>query len=398
MGQPIGITEPLGNGFAKIKESFVAGSGKLGIEVSSGTSAAAHAGSGVGAAFQGLASPLVLGGFAGLSAIVNQMEYMHERDKIASFYDEELAAKLRKSIKKVGAGDLDTLESGDRKEGLQSNHTIKEALTHERWKRNVGIAASFVASLAVFTLMHAIMPGAAGVIPTLAKVAVSVLSYMAIKSPIAAMGNSMLGLNKETTHEKIVAIAKGRAQGKSISREQVTEVFVSGNKDLSGYVHSHFGKKYDDLALADKVAVAQQLSALIPIETITQNINAGVTNASELAFTVEGQISGVLPKRPEERAKPSMISAFGERCQHLAQSVTGYFKSHKPVAEHAVIDQAFSTPAAPVAVKQADEEHAATNFAGRFAKTASLDKSQVERLAERARAAQIIAPSTQTIQ
>lgn len=305
----------------KAKEFFAASIGKPAAEQ------APHLLTGAASATTGVGGAILVGGFGAVSAVVNQIEYNAQKKNIAVFYDEELSAKLHKSVKKVDASDLESLEKGDTKKHIEENGTIKGAIRKERLIRNVGIAASFIASVATYALMGAVVghPALAFDLPTVARVAVSVLTYMALKVPVVEFAKSMLGLNKETTHDKIVEIAKDRRQGKSITREQVVEVFVSGNKDLSQYVEDHFGKKYEALALADKVNVAENLAKILPIDTITANINSGVTSASELAFTVEGQMSGVLPKAPEKREHRSMLESFKHKCQHIAAKVGQIF-------------------------------------------------------------------------
>lgn len=322
----------------KVKAVMVTAAGKPASEISS---AAAAVGMGGATALGTTAGSLILlGGFGAVSAISNQLEYLAEREELANFYREELAAKNHKHQNQVRDGDLSAAE--------KNNSVIKEAVGRERSFRNVGIAASFIASIAVYALIHAGL----GVhipfelsVPFAAKVAVSVASYLAIKSPLMKAGAALLGLNKETTHELIENIARDREQGKAITREQVVEVFVSGNKQIGGYVRQKFGRDYEELSLVDKVKLAAELANVIPVDKMVHNINLGTTNASELAYTVQGDVSGALPKAPERKKAPTMYQQFADRCSQMVYSVTGMFGAEKasPVAVISAINQSQKT-------------------------------------------------------
>ena len=321
MAEKEGIWHALKEVFAKVQEYTFIGGGKLASEMTAETLMLSVAGGSANAAF-GL---VLAGGFGVVSTVANQMEYNHRRNHVAEFYEEELAAKLKKSGKTIVGKDLSALDEG--KDGVETNRTIQEELTKQRWLRNVGIGASFLSSIAAFALVSLVMPPhAAGVGLMVVKGAASLLAYLTIKTPVAKIGATLMGVNYETTHEKIVGIAKDRDRGRSITREQVVDVFVSANKQLADFVEAQFGKPYDKLVLADKVRVAEELQHLLPIDEIAKNITLGVTNASELAFTVDGQASGVAPKLPERTEKESLLQSFSHKCKQMAHSITHMFE------------------------------------------------------------------------
>jgi hypothetical protein len=360
-------------------------------------------GLGAGNSMAGMA---LLGGFGVVSAVTNHVEYLHERAEIGHFYREEIAAQNHKKNGHANDYDLSNVENGNARAGVKQNHVIKEAVDRERAHRNLGVAASFIASIAVFTLLEAVgMPHAAigFSLPFMSQVVVGVLSYLAIKAPLVKAGAALLGLNKETTHERIEEMARDRANGKSITREQVVEVFVSANKELASYVEHTFGKEYEALSLADKVRVAEELSNILPIDKIASSINKGVTNASELAFTVDGQVSGVLPKTPEREQHPSTFQRFAEKCKHMVHSVGHMFHSEKahPIAEIAAINKAHkasSTRIEPIEDSPIVELNNGRSFVeslGREKQDAG--KGHVEQLAERG-SQQIAMAGTATLQ
>ncbi len=49
--------------------------------------------------------------------------------------------------------------------------------------------------------------------------------------------------------------------------------------------------------MADKQKAADEIGKLVPLEQLTADINSGKVNVTELAFAVEGQISGVEHER-----------------------------------------------------------------------------------------------------
>lgn len=325
-----------------LKALGTAGAGKLGVET--GSHAVEHGALGIAGMASGtLGGVLLYGGFGVVSAAVNQIEYGAARGRIADFYHDELAAKLGKSKDNVRDDDIDILAKGDKAKGIAPNQTIAHEIAHERKIRNLGIAASFVASLSVYTLMHTLIystaaiavaaaaPAASVVAPVVltglalaAKVAVGVLAYMAIKRPLMEVGKTVLGLNETTTHDLILGIAKDREHGKAITREQVAEVFISNNEKLSEYIKQRYGAEYDHLPLAEKVMVSADLANILPTDKIAQNINSGVANASELAFTAQGDISGVLPKVPSKEKKEnkpnSLLSTIGNKCRNMVKA------------------------------------------------------------------------------
>jgi len=358
----------------------------------------------VGAAAAGAESMfgmVIFGGFGVLSAITNQIEYMHERADIANFYREELSAQHKKPQNQLTDADLTAAENGDPAHGITVNKTIKQAVAKERGFRNLGIASSFIASVAVFTLLEAVVAHSAtfqlGLF--LAKAAVGVLTYMAIKEPLMRVGTKVFGLDKETTHDKIEELAKDRAKGMAVTREQVVEIFISANDELANYVERSFGQSYEELRLADKVRVADELAKHIPVDKIVHNINLGTTNASELAFTVEGQFSGVLPKGPEMQKPASAFQQFASTCKHMLHSVTGLFGAEKAKnIEHVnKLEKAHAmTPVSERGDESPIVEMNTPTFAERVGRTSAQHKPYVQQLAERSQ--QVTMPGSNTLQ
>lgn len=419
--------QPFKELFTHVKALGTAGLGKLGIET--GThSIEAGAGSGVleqigialpTAANGTMAGAFLYGGFGVLSAVTNQIEYGAARGRVADFYHEELAAKLGKAPSAVRDDDIDVLAKGDPARGIPANKVIDDKIHHERSIRNIGIGASFLASLAVCTLMSTLIGGVAaaagaavGAKITLgfgmaiaAKVLVGVLAYSAIKRPLVNVGESLLGLNHATTHDLIVGVAKDREHGKSISREQVVEIFISANRQISEYVSERYGAEYEHLALADKVRVANDLANVLPVDKIARSINLGTSNASELAFTVEGDVSGVLPKAPTEpsgqAAPETFLSRFGHKCRNVVKAINHALhpETAHPIAQISAINHAArqSMPREESPVVEFNEQ--GPSFVERLGRgQQEAGKSHVAQLAERSAQEQVTLPGSNTLQ
>ena len=414
--------QPFKEFWQHLKAMFTAGAGKLGIESSVAENSAAAM---VGTTSGTMGGVVFYGAFGVLSAITNQIEYGAARGRIADFYHDELAAKLKKPKEKVVDDDIDILAKGDAAKGIPANHTIAHEIAHEKKIRNLGIGASFVASIAVVTLMHALMAAIAvavapaagagalslGVAGTLAKGALGLLAYLSIKRPLMEVGKTLLGLNETTTHDLILGIAKDREHGKAISREQVIEVFLSANKQLSNYVEQRYGAEYEHLPLAEKVRMSAELAEILPADKIAHNINLGVANASELAFTAQGDISGVLPKaagtKIADETKKTFLGRIGHHCRNVVKAINHTLHPEKAhaIPELSAINRAqkeFET--GPPSQSNSEESpivefnNNTPSFVDRLGRAPrDADKAHAERHAERS-AQNVMMPGSATIQ
>jgi hypothetical protein len=268
----------------------------------------------LGGAFSSSLATLATIGVAGaVSAALTEMDHIHRKENLKDMYKEELSTKLKKPIDTILRSDLNHL--------AETNSVIDEELARNRKQRNFGVALSLIASmasLAVITVaMPLVLPEAAIVAGGfLLKAAVGLASYHLVKNPLHAVADKLFNIDEKTTNDYIVNIKQDRAQGKIISREQVLSVFVSAHPEVDKYIVAQYGKHFDDLSVDDKKKATQELNNFIPLDKLTLEINAGKVNVSELAFAVEGQISGVnhekfIPDAPKPGLVMSMISGVG---------------------------------------------------------------------------------------
>ncbi len=265
-----------------------------------------------------------LGLTTALSAALTQMSYNYKLHNIGQLYSEELEAKLGKPAGKLKDKDLEIIAKGDPSRGIEANKTIADALKKARRNRNIGVVLSVIASLASFALVNVaigaeMFSGMNGASATIAEMATGVVSYNMIKEPLKWITGRVLGLHKDTAHDRISDIERDHEKGKTISREQVFDVFVKASPELDAMIKLQYGKNYDDLGLSARQQITAALGPMIQLDRMVEGINSGRFNATELAFTVEGQSSGVVPKTEAEvPEKEGLLDKFKDGFTKLA--------------------------------------------------------------------------------
>jgi hypothetical protein len=241
----------------------------------------------------------VVGGVAvtaALSAGVAQMEYENKLRDMKDLYKEEIAAQTGKSETKVKSSDLDKV--------AKTNRTLFEQLSKEKKQRNLNIGTIFAGTMVAIGVTLLAVPAitaipfiaASAPLAFLAKATVAMIAYNVVKRPIQKLGNKIFNMDYRTTHERIESMHRDHEAGKSISRERVFGAFVQANPELDQFIEKRYGRKFDDLTVADKLALTDQIGSHLDINRITDDINHGRVNATELAFAVDGHMSGVLHK------------------------------------------------------------------------------------------------------
>lgn len=295
-------------------------------------------------------SVLGLGLAAGVSAALTQMDYIHKKNNLTNFYKEEIAAKQHKHIDHVTVEDLESLAGMDKKKIGQTNHVFSEEVRKAKSRRNFGIVFSVVASIgaigavvgmapALDVLAGQILSKGAGELAHYAvhfvlHAAAGVAAYNVIKTPIHWLGDKLFGLDKKTTHDRIAEIKRDHDDGKVITQEEVLSVFVSANKELADFIQVKYGKPFDKLVYADKHAIAEHVGEMVNLQQITENINHGRLNATELAFTVEGQVSGVGLKEGQNREKRGVLLAMKEKFHRVIER---WNEPHQPAPALATV-------------------------------------------------------------
>lgn len=339
---------------------------------------------GMGMGHVAMATMLGLGG--AVSAAITQREYRTKCEEVKKDCSEELAVKLDKPVKAVSQSDLKALADGKPAAGVPANQVIGEHLDKMKRQRNWGVVFSVAATLASLAVVQGGINPAVfhklgeGLGEILLKGLVGVLTYNVVKQPLHWLGDKLFKLEEETAYDRIVTIKRDRDEGKEITREQIAGVFASARPEIDTFVVAQYGAHFDELSVSAKQGAAEVLNQYLPqIDQLKETINKGVHNPMELAFAVQGDVSGVvhLPEKVEPK-KPSMIGAMLGKMRHAL---------HKPVAAHmeqAVAIASQGAQAAVAAVTHHDEapKH---SFVKQLGLTPSMaDMSQLQRLQQRA--------------
>lgn len=374
--------------------------GKEGVILASGagvgTAGVVSASGGISSAIEGVIGIGAVSVAAAAGAVVSQMNYKNKRDHMREMYKHEVAAVLGKSPEKVTNKDVDLVAKGSPEDGIESNKSIAEGVDKLKKSRTVGVlvsALSILATVAIITLfaqaisasIASAMVGSslASLAPAASFVAKGIIAFgihHALEKPIDWVGKKIFGVEHTTTHERIASLEKDHKNGKFLEREQVLGVFVGANKQLDQFVKEQYGKQYDNLSVRDKRAVADIFENYVPVTKITENLNSGRVHVSELAFSVEGKASGVIPGSVSDSR--SIIGKAREKIHEVGTHISKKLQDTPLVKVAAMVEPALATVAPKRTVVEYDNPAPKQSF--------------VERENQR-RAAAAISPSSPTI-
>lgn len=252
------------------------------------------------------------------SSVINIVKHRNLRADIFDMYRDEIASKLGKSPSQVTSKDMDALAKGVPERGIEANQTIADELTKLKDDRNLGIGVTLISIICAIPLAGWIGGGLAfsGAALSLAnagvflgKLAIGFVCHKAIEYPVEAAGQEFFHMEGHSTHERIEGLMKDRAAGKELSKEKVLGVFISANKELSQFVQQQFGNEYDKLSLPVKQKIVDTFEQFVPLTQVTESLNSGKVRITELAFSVSGQSSGILPS---EKPTPPKLNVVGK--------------------------------------------------------------------------------------
>lgn len=220
------------------------------------------------------------------SALIVAMDvwdYMFKKEKIVSEYEKEIAYKLNKRPEAVTRKDLDTV--------AQENPTLGEALKRIKRKRDLDITTNIACTIGSFFLVAAIaspigLAVGGGIATALLIGSIGFAGFLTGKYILDKIGDHMLGL-----HEPSI---------RKVEREPILQEKLSVPSQVT-YLQQlqHNRKDISPQQIAILYQTAQSPLTLAEAETIAEKLNDGKIDATELAFTVYGQKSGV----PERESK-----------------------------------------------------------------------------------------------
>lgn len=269
-----------------------------------------------------------LGLLVAMSAGLSQMDFFHKKNTLKSIYREEASAKLGKPVNRLSKEDFDVLAS--------QNPVLDEEMTQARRQRNFGIALSFAASVASIAMVvlglpaigydHAALAAMHPVAEFLANGLVGVLTYNAVKTPLHWVADKLFDLDKETAHDRILAISHQQATGKAITPGKVLGVYTAANADLDHFIEAKYGQAFDKMKPGDQEKVAVDLGKLVPLERLSQDLSNGRLKATSLALATDGEDVAALERMlAQQPAKPGFFGAMWQKVRGnkpQAQEVT----------------------------------------------------------------------------
>jgi hypothetical protein len=310
------------------------------------------------AAVGGLGGLVAMGVLGVISAVVAQMDYRHGIHKMREIYKHEIAHKLDKPVKSVTDEDLYLLAEGDKEKGIEPNGVLAKEISQKRTDRVISIALSAAASMATFGIMGIVGSLAVATLPVAAPIAaalglsvaavapvvgllaetlIGVGLYNAIKEPLHWATRKVFKLDENTTHDRIEKLNNTLAAGKSVSQQQVLDVFVSADKELDKYITNQYGKSFNRMNNVEKQQVADDLGKQqVPIADLTDRINSGKYDIGELAFAAEGKASGFAiqaGKMEDTGQKQGLLSAIWSELKEAYADIKSALgiKDKKPV-------------------------------------------------------------------
>lgn len=305
---------------------------------------------------------------AAVSAAVAQLDYESKRREMKNLLRGELASVTGKSENKVRVGDLDKL--------AKVNNTVGEQMAKEKKLRNIGFATISGATFAAVGIVLLAGPAIAAIsflasstaLSFIANAAIAIATYSLVKRPLDKLGLKLFGADKKTSFERIEDMQKEHEVGKAISRERVFAVFVQSNPELDNFIRARYGKKFDDLAVADKIALTDLIGSKLGVDQMTDDINHGRVKATELVFAVEGKISGVLPKEGES-PKHSVLMTIKQKLHDVGDAVTHPVEHYHQATEKSFVERLGRSPIRTGMghVQQIEESRATGALSGRGA-------------------------------
>ena len=334
--------------YVSAKESIISACGHVGgMEMLRGAAAfvAGNAGGG------NLLALVGVGTIGAISAGLTLLDHYQKLDHLAEDYAEEIAAKLKKRPQDVTRKDLEIVANGDPSRGIAPNYALREKLRHENKCMAFSVAFSVIASLgaiALAPLLVAAIPGlaaATGIVHLVASGLAGLLCYNAIKAPLHAVGDKLFGLDEQQTTDRIHQVGQAVEQGQNISREQVLSLYVGSNPELANFVQSRFGGEYDGLSTENQQRAATFMSRYLPLDAVCEAINNKRLCATELAFVLQGDMSGV-PLDAWQTPPKSLIDQVIGKADHLLMQ-SGHkvdLTPHKPHLPHLAPQQETGSP------------------------------------------------------
>lgn len=237
---------------------------------------------------------LIAAGTVGLSATAEFALETYRKKRLLDIYSEEISTLSGKPVSELTPEDLEQAAL-PKEQGGHGIIALQKALETHRFVRNCYIGFHAVAAASV-TLGAAAVSFAFQLLPAAALAGVVGALYEGVYQTVKGLGNLTLQVDERyTVTKRVREIADQISLGGTVSSTRVLGVFVEANEAMNAEIREKHGP-YENLPIATKRALVKHYNKTLPIYALTQDINQGIINPTELGFLVYGQQSGV-PRR-----------------------------------------------------------------------------------------------------
>jgi hypothetical protein len=213
-------------------------------------------------------------------------------------------------------------------EGGKGVLALQKAMEMFKERRNIGIGvqlgttALVIAGLGFATLfdpLTAVLAGGAA------------FFYNEVHKMVEAAANITFNIeDRKTITKEIRRIADQVGLGGRVSSTRVLGVFVEADAQLQQEIIERYGDDYENLTIAQKRRAVKEYDESLGIYRLTQDINSGCVNPTELGFLAYGQTSGVprcdkeqemfdgLPKERPAVNGARLVPSYGGNAQSTA--------------------------------------------------------------------------------
>ena len=253
---------------------------------------------------------------AGLTVMLAQIGFRHEREQLLEQYRPEISALTGKSPHALDQDDLRRVALGDPERHVEGNPIIADAYQRAstKWWLKVGVGVlAGLATLAVVTFAAPALLAALAVAPALPVIATSLAGHaltvtaaqvaqitlgagvgFLLGNAMGAVAEKAVGINRAPADEKIRRLGRIlRGSGNEITHEQVMEVCLAAHPKLDKQIAKTHGDRFEHLGYREKQAVIQEYGPRFNLERVTSDLNHRQIRANELAFALVGQESGI---------------------------------------------------------------------------------------------------------
>lgn len=263
----------------------------------------------------------------GLTAVAHTSIERQKKETLLDTYREEISQMLGKDDKSLTLQDLQRVAKSP--ENPNGSTALAMALDYFRHTRNFFIGSQ-AATAGLMILGLAVISSTFGNAPTLGLAGAAGLLYNELFRTVTNIGSLVIDQNiKGTITNEISEMNKEISIGGRISAARVMGVLVSVNPKLKAKIEAHFNQPYDELSIADKRDVVNQLNAETRVVQLTKDINMGYILPTELAFIAFGESSGT----PRREVAPEIVMEHGygdlTHWQDRVKTVSGFNRNNE---------------------------------------------------------------------